>query len=118
VYEGVAMLLVHTETSCVILLHWIILKIHRNEEKTFFHAGQWAILIDTKTPALATTLAALLSLAKIIIMCCCKICKQQQELRMSKDCQAAETLGIIYRIFILHRAKVRVYAIYSISNLY
>jgi hypothetical protein len=95
VYKGVAMFLVHTEAGCVILLQRIILQIDKNEEKTFLHTGQRAILVDTETPTLATTPACHLILGKIIIMCLCKIRKQQLELGMSKARQAAETLGII-----------------------
>jgi uncharacterized integral membrane protein len=118
VYEGVTMLLIHAETSCVILLQRIILQIDKDEEKTFLHTGQRAIPVDAKTPALAAALAGHLILAKIIIMRFCKIRKQHQELGMSKACQATETLGIIYMVFILHRSKVRAYVIYSKSILH
>lgn len=118
VYKSVAMLLIHAETSSMILLQWIIFQIHKNKEKTFSDINQRTILVYTEATTITATFAAQLIFRQIIIMSRLKVGKQMAKLSMIQACQGTEAFGIVFMVVVIHATKIHVYAIYNKSNLH
>lgn len=118
VYKSIAMLLIHTETSGMILLQRVIFQVYKNKEKTIRNSRQGAVTIYAKTATVTTALACQFIFRQIIVMRCLKVGQQMKKLNMGQACQGTEAFRIVFMLVVIHDAKIHAYAIYNKSNLH
>lgn len=104
-HESITMLLVHPETSRVVLLQRVILQINKNEEKTFGNIRQRAVLVNTETATVCAAFTCHLILRQIVIMSSLEVRKKMRELNMAQAGERTETLGGIFMFVVSHATK-------------
>jgi hypothetical protein len=116
--KAVTMLLIHSKTSGMVFLKWVVFQINQYKEQAVFHRGKRTIFINRETAPAITEVPFHIVTGKVLVMSFSKIGKQFGELLKGKTRQRTKALGVILMFGIFHRTKVRTHTEYKKSNLH